>query len=267
MNITIIIPTYRPKEYLWECLASIDDQTLDHNAFEVLIVLNGEREPYEQEILSYLAAHPSLPARLIYNEVRGVSAARNRGLDEARGEYICFIDDDDLITPSYLEQLNDLASEDTIPLSYITAFEDGNLQSRSLTISHHYQNSSRLVRYTAVRRYFNVIYCKVIPRDVIGDRRFDETLQNGEDSLFMFLISDRFQWVRFTPPTAVYRYRKRPTSAFHTHRPLRYHLVNAFRRLYKSSKIYIAHPKDYNLLFYLKFLAATVAGCYRQYKC
>ena len=49
-KISVIIPTYAPKDYLWECLDSLENQTLSKDEFEVILVLNGEREPYESMI-------------------------------------------------------------------------------------------------------------------------------------------------------------------------------------------------------------------------
>ena len=49
-KISVIIPTYAPKDYLWECLGSLENQTLSKDEFEVILVLNGERESYESLI-------------------------------------------------------------------------------------------------------------------------------------------------------------------------------------------------------------------------
>jgi len=264
MEISIILPTYRPEGYLWECLESIDKQTLDHSLFEVLLVLNGEREPYERQIQTFLDSRPDLPCRMIYNEEKGVSAARNRGLDEARGEYICFIDDDDLITPTYLEALYARATKETVPLSYITIFDDGTDIFVPNYITRDYQESDANIPYRQARRYFNVPYCKMIHRDVIGTRRFDKALKNGEDALFLFLVSDRFKWVRFTDKTAEYHYRQRSTSAFNAKKPVTYHISNMLTCQFKASKIFWAHPLRYSFCFYAEYMLAIAMGCFRK---
>ena len=57
-DISVIIPTYTPKEYLWECLDCLEQQTLNKDSYEVLIVLNGAKEPYfsliKEKIKDYL---------------------------------------------------------------------------------------------------------------------------------------------------------------------------------------------------------------------
>ena len=264
MRISIIIPTFRPQEYLWQCLLSIENQTMDHNMFEVLLILNGDRIPYEHEILSFLSKHPSLPCRLIYNEEKGVSAARNRGLDEAKGKYICFIDDDDLISEAYLERLYELISEDTTPLSYATMFDDGTSTYRPYHVTTNYRECTDRIPYIQARRYFYVPYCKMIDREIIGTRRFDKTLQNGEDALFIFLISDRFKWVRFTDKSAAYRYRQRPTSLFNVPQPASYYISNMLSCQLKATRIYLSHPLRYSFIFYFKYMLAVAMSCLRH---
>lgn len=264
MEISVIIPTYRPKNYLWDCLRSIDRQTFDHSNFEVILVLNGEREPYEQQIASFVSGRLSFQCRLIYNEEVGVSAARNCGLDEALGKYICFIDDDDIITEDYLKQLYKYSDSDTVSLSYITAFEDGSEINKPIYITENFQSHHNKIPYTQARRYFYTPWCKMIHRDIIGTRRFDTSLKNGEDALFMLLISDRIKWVRFTDKSAEYRYRQRSTSAFNTPRPLSYHMSNMLQRLIKATRVFFLRPFSYSFSFYIKYMLATVMGCLRQ---
>ena len=50
MEISVIIPTFRPQDYLWECLDSLFSQTLPKDQYEVIVILNGEREPYHEMI-------------------------------------------------------------------------------------------------------------------------------------------------------------------------------------------------------------------------
>ena len=125
IEVSVIIPVYKPESFLWECLSTLDRQTLDHSRFEVLLILNGPREPYMSQIEDFLKEHPSLLCRLIYSEKNGVSLARNIGMDEAEGEYICFLDGDDLVTDNYLQALLAIATPDTMALANVCAFDDG----------------------------------------------------------------------------------------------------------------------------------------------
>ena len=125
MKISVIIPSYKPKGYLWECLESLYNQTFPSNDFEILLVLNGCCEPYKSQIEEFLKGKDMCNVCLIQTNQLGVSNARNIGLDRAKGDYITFIDDDDYVSPSYLEELYEKALPDTISLCYPYAFNDG----------------------------------------------------------------------------------------------------------------------------------------------
>ena len=61
--ISVIIPSYRPQQHTIDCLESIKQQTLDSSQFEVIVVLNGEREPYEAMLLKALPSKHLLHRR------------------------------------------------------------------------------------------------------------------------------------------------------------------------------------------------------------
>ena len=263
-EISVIIPTYQPEGFLWECLTALDNQTLDHTLFEVLLVLNGPKEPYMSQIESFLKEHSGLACQVIWSEEKGVSLARNIGLDKAQGRYICFIDDDDLVTDDYLRELLAIATPDTVALPYICAFEDGSTALRPIYISDNFVEGGRDIPFVAVRRYFYISSCKLIPRDIIGSRRFDVSLRNGEDSQFMLLISDRVRKVSFTAAHVMYKYRQRSGSAFYGNKSVWYHFTNMLIRFYKATKVYLSAPCRYSFPFYAKYMLATFMGGIRQ---
>lgn len=263
MKASVIIPTYKPGNYIFDLFDSLNNQTLESDQFEVIVVLNGPKEPFWGQLTAYDKAH-NLNLHIIYSEQAGVSVARNLGLNHATGQYITFMDDDDLITVAYLEELLGLASDDTVALSYLSAFDDITNEPMPLYITEHYQEHHEKVPYTKARRYFYVPFAKMIHRDIIADRRFDTTLKNSEDALFMFLISDRIKWVRFTDKHAEYRYRQRSNSAFNVRRPSSYYLTNMLQCLLKATRIYFSRPTKYSFAFYVKFCLASIMGCIRH---
>ena len=126
MKVTVIIPTFKPKEYIWECLDSVANQTFPKDDFEVIIVLNGCCEPWKNDIDRYINQNMNgINVRFIQTDFPGVSNARNIALDNAEGQYVAFLDDDDFVSENYLSQLYEKASEDTISLCYPYAFIDG----------------------------------------------------------------------------------------------------------------------------------------------
>ena len=143
MKLSVIIPTYCPKDYIWECLGSIAQQTLSPEMFEVFLVLNGCDEPYRTQIQLYIDGNMShLNVHFLQTDQGGVSNARNIALDNAKGEYITFIDDDDYLSPTCLEEMCRLTTGDNIVCCYPYAFNDGQpeVQLMDYGISHHLRN-------------------------------------------------------------------------------------------------------------------------------
>ena len=170
----------------------------------------------------------------------------------AKGEYITFIDDDDYISPSYLDELSNLASKDTVSLCYPLAFKDCTRISYPYSITKNYHSiyKKRKQSYISARKYFSGPVYKLIHRDIIGDRRFNTKFRNGEDSLFMFDISDRLKYVDFTSKNAIYYRRIRSASASQT-QTMAYIIRNCFNMFIEYSSIFFRNCSDYSLKYYI----------------
>lgn len=105
MKISVIVPTYKPQTYLWECLDSIYNQTFPKTDYELVLVLNGCNEPYNTQIKEWLSKHEDLQVQYFQIDEGGVSNARNIALNNAKGKYVTFIDDDDLISFSFFGRI------------------------------------------------------------------------------------------------------------------------------------------------------------------
>lgn len=255
MDISVIVPTYKPQAYLWECLDSLCAQTFPKEKFEVVIVLNGCSEPYDSQIRSYLQSRPDMNWHYVQTDAPGVSNARNIGLDEARGEYITFVDDDDLLSPSCLESLAAVSSADCIgicrPQSFVEDIHNTvpNYQDGAYAKAKE-RSGGKAMGYRGAARLFAVPWMKLIHRSVIGDRRFNVRFRNGEDSIFMFLVSDRFGLVRFASEEAVYFRRIRKGGA-NLSMTVRGRTRNSLRMMAAYTRIYLSRPSAYSLPFLL----------------
>lgn len=98
-KISVVIPIYNMEQLLPRCLDSLQAQTFTD--FEVICVDDGSKDGSLKLLNAYAAKDPRI--RVISQKNGGVSAARNRGFDEARGEYLYCLDPDDLIHPKCLE--------------------------------------------------------------------------------------------------------------------------------------------------------------------
>lgn len=267
MKISIVVPTYKPQSYLWECLDSIAAQTFSKEDFEVLLVLNGCCEPYNSQIKGWLSKHDDLHVRYIQTDVPGVSNARNIALDRATGEYVTFIDDDDFVSENYLEALYKKAYIDTISLCYPYAFNDGKPDKQlpySITSAYDKWADKMPVRLSStVRKYFSGPCMKLIPMCFIHGRRFNPAFSNGEDSLFMFLISDCFDRFAFTDKTAVYYRRYRTGSAVTSYRSKGMIIRNSFSMICEYTKIFFKGIPHYNFGFYITRIFASIRSIFK----
>lgn len=102
--ISVIVPVYQVEQYLEECIESILSQT--YTNFEVLLIDDGSTDNCPKICDAY--AKEDNRIKVVHQKNQGLSAARNTGISIAKGEYLTFIDSDDVVTKRYLEILYSL---------------------------------------------------------------------------------------------------------------------------------------------------------------
>ena len=102
IGISVIVPIYNTKPYLKECVDSILKQEVEV-PFEVLLVDDGATDGCAEMCDEFAAKDKRV--RVFHQENQGLSAARNTGIDAARGRYYAFVDSDDVVCPGYLHTL------------------------------------------------------------------------------------------------------------------------------------------------------------------
>ena len=226
----------------------------------MILVLNGCKEPFYSNIKEYINEHEGVNWRFLHTMIGGVSNARNIALDESKGEYITFIDDDDFVSQTYLQELYEKSSKDIVGVCYPLSFEDGTKDYRPYYITKDYEQYAIVgkVPFYKPRRFFAGPVYKLIHRDIIGDRRFDARFKNGEDSLFMFLISDRIKYVDFASKNAVYYRRERDNSASSNQTQMWFNAKNRLRLIKALTNIYKSSLRSYNFSFYRSMIMSSV---------
>lgn len=123
VSVSIIVPIFNVEKYLAECLDSLVKQTMDD--IEIIMVNDGSTDDSGEIAKSYVDLNENFI--LINRENGGLSAARNSGLDVARGEYVYFLDSDDFLANDAIEKLYKKAkAEDLDQLRFVAyTFEDG----------------------------------------------------------------------------------------------------------------------------------------------
>lgn len=190
IKVSIIVPVYNTEKYLDSCLKSIENQTLKD--IEIICINDGSKD----NSLEILKNHKSKDNRIkiINQENSGVSAARNAGIRSAVGEYIAFVDSDDLISPDMCERnYNNSKKYDTDITEFgnIT-FRDGEeislerkeIYDESKIIFSSCQNNEN--PFNKLKIDGSVVWNKLWKRDFLikNNIYFKEGISLGEDSLF-----------------------------------------------------------------------------------
>lgn len=255
--ISIVIPSYKPGDYLFECLQSIDNQTISKERFEVILVLNGCNEPYKAQITNYIQKNNSVNYRLFQTDTPGVSNARNIGIDNAKGDFLTFIDDDDIITPNYLNDLLKVSSPYCIGCANSYSFWDNPQKRKDNFITSAFIScSSKKYSLLNYRKFLSAPWGKMIHRRIINQNRFPVQLKKSEDSLFCMLLTPYFKNMKLTPPDTFYYQREREGSAMHS-KYLKMEVLKEHLIIEKEFfKTWLSHPFKYNFLFVLSRMVA-----------
>ena len=271
MTISVIIPSFKPKEYLFECLDAIRNQTLNPAEFETLVIINGCKEPYFEQIQKYINVHSS-NIRLIQTDVPGVSNARNIGIDAAKGEYLTFVDDDDIVSPTYLEDLLKVSTPTCVGCASMKAFYKDTNEGIETFLSKAYERcKNRSFDFFEYRQFLSPPVAKMIHKSIIGNSHFLIDMKKSEDSVFCLQISPRIKDMKLASADAIYYQRLREGSAMRKKESswsiIKEHLFIA----YKYLSVWLKNPFQYNLKFFLSRLVACGKNCFhyiqRQKNC
>lgn len=106
-KISLVICTYNRDKYLPEALESIRQQTIAPTAFQLVIIDNNSTDNTALISKNFIAANPQLNIKYAFETNKGLSFARNRGIQEAEAPIICYVDDDAILSPGYLNAMID----------------------------------------------------------------------------------------------------------------------------------------------------------------
>lgn len=100
--ISVIVCVYNREQYILKCLESVASQSFNRNGYELIVINNNSTDRSEHCCRKFEEEHPDLHFSYMVESQQGVSHARNRGIDVARGDIIAFIDDDSFIGKEFL---------------------------------------------------------------------------------------------------------------------------------------------------------------------
>jgi len=111
-KLSIIVPIYKVAQYLCKCVDSLLAQDILSSEYEIILVDDGSPDECPKICDSYADIYDNI--RVVHRENGGLSAARNSGIEIARGEYVMFVDSDDYIEPNVLDALIERMDEDNL---------------------------------------------------------------------------------------------------------------------------------------------------------
>lgn len=114
MRLSLIIPVYNVEQYIRPCIESIFKQGLNDDDFEVVLVNDGTLDNSFEQIKDIIESHQNI--QVVEQENQGLSVARNTGMKYASGDYILFIDSDDLLVDNSLIRLINQLSDNSVDL-------------------------------------------------------------------------------------------------------------------------------------------------------
>lgn len=181
-KITIIVPCYNNEAYVKKCLESIKNQLFQN--YEVIIINDGSKDNSQSIIEEFIKGDQRF--KLFNQENKGVSTARNNGLNEATGEYVCFVDADDYIENNYLSRLLESIEESNSDLCICSVIHeklDGStiyidqLESKTIS-SRETANQKKLIWGYACNKLYKL---SIIKHNQIF---FNPSIKFAEDELF-----------------------------------------------------------------------------------
>ena len=185
-ELSIIVPVYKVEKYLPRCIDSILAQTFGD--FELILIDDGSPDGCGRICDEY--ARKDKRIVVIHQKNMGVSAARNAGLDIARGRYIGFVDSDDWIEPRMYEVMMDAIRENGADMAVCGvryADEDGKFTRADRLSEGVYSRAGLLEDVFAMPNKLGGICCnKVFDASKIASVRFKVGMTIAEDALYLF---------------------------------------------------------------------------------
>ena len=211
IKISVIVPIYNASKYLSKCISSIINQS--YKNLEIILVNDGSTDNSGTICDDYKKMDNRII--VIHKENKGVSLARNSGIKKASGEYICFIDADDIVHPDYIKKMVKYLDNDTLTACLIKDFKNDVI---------YYDTERELIKVD--KNHFidlcephilNTPCCKLYKLDIIKNNKidFDINLSLGEDLLFNFEYLKYINKV-FIVNQELYFYRKNDNNTLST---------------------------------------------------
>lgn len=240
--ISVIVPVFNAEKYLNECLSSIRCQT--YSNLEIVIIDDGSTDT-SAEICD---AYANLDKRFVVFHItnKGVSNARNLGLDQSHGEYVLFVDSDDWIDMNYIECLwNEIGKFDIIISDFTEECEEGCMPRNYKKFDSRYseKNIDKVLQDCIdAYIYTYVIWGKLYRKNLLNNVRFQKQ-PYSEDAIFIREVFDRCDKVKFLRCQG-YHYRISGTGVTSDNSRVQEKITGNIKMLQCTERIFRHHNKN-----------------------
>ena len=201
-SISVVIPLYNKEHSIEQALDSAANQSL--GVGEIIVVDDGSTDSSADIVRRYIESHPDVHIRLIEQANRGVSAARNRGINAAKGEYIALLDADDRWLSGYIAEICRLMEYYPDADAYSTAFDIVSNKSRHRAATPTTEGYIDIVSEALNSRYPIIPSTATIRRATILEiGGFPEGMRIGEDQWLWVRMVQRGAKFCFSPQSLV----------------------------------------------------------------
>lgn len=211
--ISVIIPFYNVEKYIEECILSVLGQ--DYKNLEILFVNDGSTDGSAKIVEKYAKVDERIT--VINKKNGGVSSARNVGMDVAKGEYLLFVDSDDLLAKNMISELYKLSKEhdaDIVTCDSLPFYDTFVAPETTMNLKIHNDPKKVMQMLLSNQGMEIAVTRRIFKTDAIGDLRFNENCIMYEDMLFLYNLSLRIN--RFVEAgSTLYFYRQREGSLMH----------------------------------------------------
>lgn len=197
-GINVIIPTYKGESVILKCLNSLFEQTISKELYEVIVIINGEKDATERLVYEFIEKKNMTNVKVIYSDIASASEARNLGIKSANREYTIFLDDDDYLSNNFLEKMYKYAEEEAIVISQIYNVDsEGNVDGHNAINNQIISCERNKVNdYKTLNMVTTINACKLVPTKSLKEIKYDSNLRSGEDVVFFIdlLVKNNFKF-------------------------------------------------------------------------
>lgn len=246
MKLSIILPVYNVEKYIERCILSLKEQDLPQNDYEIIIVNDGS-EDHSIDIAEKLKVEFE-NFSIINKPNGGQSSARNKGIENAKGEYIWFIDSDDYIERNVLKSLIDNLETDKLDLLLFNIFDIWpDKECPGFDINAQPKNVISGIQYIKHHDIGKSPWCFIVKRSIITENNilFTEGIIH-EDYEFVLKVYKYVQRLAFNP-LRVYNYLHRDGSITTTRTEAQtLKSIHSWQRIIKNEKIFFSDNSEYS---------------------